>query len=366
MNDMNLSPDQPIFFMPNRVWRCYTGGVLLDRFVGNAAQIDDHFPEDWIGSTVVAMNGDHSQGVDEGLARVRLGTGEPGPLFKDLLASDPAGFLGPRATSGELSILCKYLDSAVRLPIQCHPDVPFAQKHYQSNHGKTEAWVILDTRAIDGEEPYLLMGFKPGITAEDFAEAVATQDIAKMEAMLHRVPARVGDVWFIPGRFPHAIGSGVFLMEVQEPSDWVVQPEAKCADTCLTPADMWGPLTPEVGLKCFEYEGMTVEQVSEKCLLMTNERFRKAQTDVAIAIGSDHTKCFCVFRMDVPSVIERFSVTKPYRIELVTEGEGELVIGDNTIPVKKGDVYFLPHGVREVTYRAKGDPLSIYAFMPGS
>ena len=47
----------PLFFMPNRVWRCYSGGALLDKFVGNEKAEDGHFPEDWLASTTRAANG---------------------------------------------------------------------------------------------------------------------------------------------------------------------------------------------------------------------------------------------------------------------------------------------------------------------
>jgi|GEM_PF-5917794 len=33
MNELQLLQN-PIFFAPNRVWRCYRGGKLLDEFTG--------------------------------------------------------------------------------------------------------------------------------------------------------------------------------------------------------------------------------------------------------------------------------------------------------------------------------------------
>ena len=41
---------------PNRVWRTYSGGLMLDRMEGKAEPQDGTFPEDWIGSTVRAIN----------------------------------------------------------------------------------------------------------------------------------------------------------------------------------------------------------------------------------------------------------------------------------------------------------------------
>jgi mannose-6-phosphate isomerase len=39
---------------------------------------------------------------------------------------------------------------------------------------------------------------------------------------LNRVPVRPGDALFVPGGLPHAIGEGILMVELQEPSDlWV-------------------------------------------------------------------------------------------------------------------------------------------------
>ena len=48
--------DNPIFFDKNRVYRAYKGGKLLGSFVGEESE-DGNFPEEWIASTVNAING---------------------------------------------------------------------------------------------------------------------------------------------------------------------------------------------------------------------------------------------------------------------------------------------------------------------
>ena len=40
-----------------------------------------------------------------------------------------------------------------------------------------------------------------------------------------RLRSAPGDVWIVPGGLPHAIGAGVLMVEVMEPSDWVVRCE---------------------------------------------------------------------------------------------------------------------------------------------
>ncbi len=307
---------------------------------------------------MLAVNGERSTGPLEGLSRVK-GTGT---LFQDLLRSNPVGYLGSQRTP-ELDILCKYLDSAVRLPIQCHPNVEFAKEYYGSDRGKTEAWAILDTRKVNGQDPFLLMGFKPGIREEDFKEAVENQDTQGMESMLHKVPARKGDVWLIPGRLPHAIGPGVFLLEIQEPSDWVVQPEAKCADTCLTEQDMWGPLSPEVGLRCFQYEGLTLNELQSRTLMCGSELKSPIGCSFRRIIGSEQTDRFILDRLDIDGHIE-MELDGFYSIQVVVEGKGLMSTNGTDTQIKKGDVCFLPNGIRSVRYAAKSGPMAIYLCKP--
>ncbi|MGI4789362.1 MAG: class I mannose-6-phosphate isomerase [Janthinobacterium lividum] len=350
----------PLFFESNRVWRCYTGGMLLDTFLGHTPAADTHFPEDWLASCVLAVNGEHAQGAEEGLSRLRVSGDAPGPLLRDVIAAAPQDYLG---SASEMSLLCKYLDSEVRLPIQCHPDQEFARRHYASEHGKSESWLILGTRTIAGEEPYLLMGFKPGISQEEFARVVLAQDTEAMEAMLHRFPVKPGETYFIPGRFPHAIGPGVFLLEVQEPSDWVVQPEHTCAGQELTAADMWGPLDPETALTCFRYEGESAEQIRARLQKHPVEIRRTDGGSLSRVIGSEATTCFGVDHLAVTGkfILEH---SAPYYLVVVTSGAARIAWGDGEASVRQGDVFLVPYGVRQLTFQAGAEPLEAYICLP--
>src|ERR1041385_5482012 len=64
----DLLPALPL--APNPVWRSYQGGSVLRAFRGRPGTSDDHFPEDWLASTVAARNGPHAQGPDEGISQV--------------------------------------------------------------------------------------------------------------------------------------------------------------------------------------------------------------------------------------------------------------------------------------------------------
>ena len=106
------------------------------------------------------------------------------------------------------------------------------------------------------------MRFKDDVDATEFKRAVRAQDIETVKNSIHKIPIKAGDMYFIPGRLPHAIGPGVFLLEVQEPTDWVVQPEQFLGDTELSYQEMYGPLDVETALDCFDYESSgTIDEI---------------------------------------------------------------------------------------------------------
>ncbi len=105
---------------------------------------DSHFPEDWIGSTTRALNKGREHLIEEGLSKVTVA--DETLTLKALCERYPNTLLGAdhvRKYGANTQFLLKFLDSAIRLHIQCHPTIPFAQQHLNSNSGKTEAYVIL-------------------------------------------------------------------------------------------------------------------------------------------------------------------------------------------------------------------------------
>src|SRR3954469_10367468 len=99
---------------------------------------DGEYPEDWLGSVVPARNPTRDE-PEAGLSRL-----DDGRLLRDAVAEDPAYW-------GEPTVLVKLLDPAGRLPVHAHPDRAFAREHLGSAYGKTEAWIVVATRAGDAE-----------------------------------------------------------------------------------------------------------------------------------------------------------------------------------------------------------------------
>src|SRR5919199_6018047 len=163
-------------------------------------------PEDWVASTTSRF----------GLAPSGLTVLPDGRVLAEAIAGDPAWWLGPDRT--ESQILVKLLDSGQRLPLHVHPDRRFATAHLASPYGKTEAWVIVSAEP----DAYVHLGFRRDVDADELAGWVAEQRVDEMLAATNKVPIQVGDAVLCPAGVPHAIGPGVLLVEVQEPTDFSV------------------------------------------------------------------------------------------------------------------------------------------------
>jgi len=203
---------KPVALEANQFPHFYRGGRAIAEFRGRPDPPGDRWPEDWVASTTSRF-GAGSRGLST------LPDGRP---LRDAVAADPAGWLGPAhlaAYGPDPNLLVKLLDAGERLVVHCHPDRAFARRHLGCAHGKTEAWVVLATR---GDEPLAYLGFRDEVDPAALRRQVREQDTGPLLAALNPVPVRAGDAILVPAGLPHALGAGVFLTELQEPTDFSV------------------------------------------------------------------------------------------------------------------------------------------------
>jgi mannose-6-phosphate isomerase len=202
---------RPMLLPPNSVPRFYRGGAQIAALRGIEVA-SERAPEEWVGSATTVF-GERELGLS------RLPDGR---LLRDALAADPVAFFGPdhAAESGaDPRLLVKLLDAGERLPVHVHPDGAFARERLGSPYGKTEAWIVI---ATVGASATMHVGFRDDVSAETLEQWVRDQDAGAMLDALNPVEAREGDVLFVPAGTPHAIGEGVLILELQEPTDFSI------------------------------------------------------------------------------------------------------------------------------------------------
>lgn len=345
-------------FLPNRVWRVYLGGSEIDALRHADTQTDGHFPEDWIASTSEANNPQYQE-KDQGLSRIGQNGGAR--LFRDWLAANPEETLGKehvRKFGTNSALLMKILDAAERLPIQVHPSVPNAKRFFHSNFGKTEAWYVVATREVNGEAPYLLFGFNERLDRGCFCAEALRGDFPFGRTMLHKLAVKPGDSFIVPGGTPHAIGCGVTLIEVMEPSDLVVQPEFFCGKQRLSDAERWGGAKPEDALMSFDFVPETEQQLRERCC-PAPEAIDAALSRV---IPYHIAHYFEVQRLVCSGAYHFINREKRHRAGVVIFGELALTSAAGSLTLHRGDAFFLPFALTECDFSGMGE--IIFALPP--
>ena len=339
-----------LFLNPNRVWRTYKGGKLLDILEGSEHSVDNHFPEDWIGSTTRAVNKGREHFTEEGLSKVDI-NGETLTL-KLLFEKYPNELLGPRHVQkygSNTQFLLKFLDSAIRLHIQCHPTIPFAQIYLNSNSGKTEAYVILSTRE-EVTEPYIYMGFQNPPSRDEFKSMIEEQDSEAIISCFEKISIKPGDVFIVPGGMPHAIGEGVFMIEIMEPTDFAVRIEFERGGYSLPEESRFMNRGIDFALSMFNYEVKPVAKIKENyfCLphLLETQNLSKEYS----LIDKRNTSCFSVNRIDIKETYVKNSDS--FYIGIISKGSGRIVAGGASYLVKEGMKFFVPYKTSTVLFES--------------
>ena len=200
---------KPQVLPPNVQHHFYAGGARIAALRGLELE-SDHMPEEWIGAVSTMF------GSERGLSRFADGT-----LVRDAVADDAEAYLGADHVARygtSTALLVKLLDAGQRLPTHFHPGRAFAREALGSPFGKTEAWLVIE--AEPGAAVWA--GFKRPVELDEVRAWMDAQDSAAMLDAMHELSVSPGDAVFVPAGTPHAIGEGLLLVELQEPTDMSV------------------------------------------------------------------------------------------------------------------------------------------------
>ena len=327
--------NSPIKLPPNYAWRSYQGGSCLRQFRTDPPGTDDHFPEDWLASTSRARNGDHQQRPDEGISHLSVSGNDT--TLTELIKSQPEWFWGkqepPVDEAGQIGVLIKLLDAGVRLHLQAHPNAEFVRQKFGGNAGKTECWYILSTRDDDA---FVYLGFQHPPTPEQWEQMVGDQDVEGMRACFEKIPVKPGDCLMVPSGTPHAIGEGIFMIELQEPTDWVVRCEFSAGGHVLEHSARFMGLELEDVIPMFDYSQHPIDEL-ENSFVQTPEILNQSDAFVEERIiSAKHKEFFRLRRLSGQGVAD-WAGNEPM-VLIMLEGSGEL----DGVPIAAGQTWLLP------------------------
>ncbi len=271
-----------------------------------------------------------------GLSKINGGPYHDQTFAHYLEAAGPK-ILGKRFSQPKLPILIKLIDAMDNLSIQVHPHDDYARK-YENSPGKTEMWYIIDAQ----KDSFIYYGFNQKISANEFEKRIKKQTILEV---LQKVPAKKGDVFFIPSGTLHAIGKGLLVAEIQQ-----------CCDLTYRIYD-YGRLQ----------DGKPRALHLEKALDVTKlDKVDPPPMTTAINLN-DHCqllplinyKDFIVKKIILDGDLQLLSLPDTYQVLLVTTGQFVLTYQDYQYSLQAGETIFLPADLGTYDLHGQGEILLV-------
>ncbi|MBF0806262.1 MULTISPECIES: mannose-6-phosphate isomerase, class I [unclassified Streptococcus] len=291
---------QPLFLqavIQEKIW----GGRKLEEVFGYPLK-DGKFGEAWAISA-------HPNGVSTILNGPFQGMG-----LDQLYREQPALF-GNRSEP-VFPLLTKILDANDWLSVQVHPDDAYGLEH-EGELGKTECWYVLDA--------------EPGAEIIYGHQAQSKEELAQMLAegcwddLLLRQPVQKGDFFYVPSGTMHAIGKGILILETQQSSDTTYR---------------------VYDFDRQDEQGQTRELHLQQSLDVLNLGPVANSRTAALKVGSNRYKqlvandFFVVWKWEIRELAE-LSREADYLLVSVIEGRGNMTVGEQDYPLKKGDHFLL-------------------------
>lgn len=322
----------PILLGPNQPPRFYQGGRGIARFRGTPAPSPDS-PEDLVASTTELWG---SGGA--GLTVLADGT-----TLRAAIDADPVGYLGPRHVArfgDDLALLVKLLDAGERLPVHFHPGREFAAAHLHSRHGKTEAWIVIEVThdPADDSSGHVYAGFRAGTGLDAVRGWMDAQDKTALLGSLNKIAVRPGDTCLIPAGVPHAIGTGLLIAEVQEPTDLSILLEWQ-GYAIDGPADGHLGLGFDVALEALDRSGWDRARIAS---LLGSRSSQPGPHGVTRLLPPEADDFFRVERADARATPLTFE--PQVAVLIVLDGQGRLSAGATDYPLARGTTMFVPYG----------------------
>ncbi len=345
MTDATSLDPSPVLLPPNSIEHQYLGGDLIAALRGGPG--GPNRPEEWLGSATTRFGSD-----SDGLTVI------DGVPLRDHIAAAPETWLGAdhvERYGTSPALLVKLLHAGQRLPVHLHPSRAFATRHLDCPFGKSEAWLVLDR---DRSDTTVYVGTNRPVERAQWEELMADQDADAMLELLNPVTVEPGDGVFVPAGSPHAIGEGLLILELQEPTDFSILLEWEGFEFD-GPNDGHLDLGFDTALGAINHHPFDADRLDELILRATRSA---TESTVGRALPPAADPYFELRRW-APAA-SAMTLPTTFGILLVTGGSGEIAWNGSagSCAVERGEAYVVPHGSGPVTL--SGDLTAYFATPP--
>lgn len=297
----------PIKFIPilkEKVW----GGAQLKQLF-NKDTNSKNVGESW-----------EISGVENNVSLVENGTLQ-GKSLTQLIQEFKSDLLGTKVYQefgDTFPLLFKFIDAKEDLSVQLHPNDALAIKRHNS-FGKNEMWYILNSE----ENGKLVLGFNQKMNKTLYKKHLSENTLSQI---LHSEKVKKGDAYFIETGTVHAIGAGVVLVEIQQTSDITYR--------------IYDYNRPGINGKLRElHADLALEAINFK---PSNPKL-SFENKVNIPIQLYKCSYFQTNKIEITKSIHRdLKYIDSFVVYMCVEGNGTLMINNNSEEFKKGDTLLIP------------------------
>lgn len=245
---------------------------------------------------------------------------QKGKTLREALEAWGAAALGTRGAAFKaFPVLIKLIDARQNLSVQVHPGNEYALAH-EGEYGKTEMWYVLDCTP----DAFLYHGFNRELSRAELKDRMQSGTLLDV---LHKAKVKKGDCFLIEAGTVHAIGAGLLIAEVQQNSNTTyrmydygrVEADGKPRALHIDKAADVAVLAPAKRVEC------SVSGRLAQCKFFTVDRM-EVSGEAAVEAGPDSFVCL-----------------------LAVEGCGEIRWHEKCYPFRRGECYFLPAGLGNVS-----------------
>lgn len=229
---------------------------------------------------------------------------------------------------GAFPLLIKYLDINDRLSVQVHPSDEYALR-VEGEFGKSECWYVMEA----SEDATLILGVKDGVTKDIFKEKVEKKDFTDL---FNTIKVKKGDfINLLPGVVHATLEGSILICEVQQNSDttYRIYDFDRLVDGKLRDLHI------DKALDVIDFEG--------NIQVTTSESRQKISLVGAVKEELVRGNYFSVDKYLIDGEFED-ETNKNFKILSILDGEGEIICNNNSYPIKKGDTYFIPAGLKTI------------------
>ncbi len=240
----------------------------------------------------------------------------------------------------EFPLLIKFIDANDVLSIQVHPDDEMSKERHNA-YGKTEMWYVIE--ADKGSE--LIVGFNQEIQKEQY---LAKLKEGKLEDILNSTPVKEGSCFFIPAGRVHAIGKGILLAEIQQTSDVTYRMyDFNRTDDAGNPRE----LHTELAVDAIDYSFEKKYETTYKTELNETKELVRCQYFTTNILEFDKTIDKDYYNLD------------SFVIYMCLEGDLDLVYGEETLSVAKGESILIPATIKNIKLSPKSKTKILEVFI---